>query len=144
MASLGTLTVIGVIVLAVLFWVFFRTRRSDQIGEMLEKRRGSSRLVARADYVEGMEHMPVALALTADTIYYENPDLQANFEIGRIDEIEYDDELATGRSVEAGHRVLRLRSHGATFEFILTAADATLWQKELPARRAGQNAARVG
>lgn len=144
MVSLGTGTVIGVIVLAALTWFFFRTRRKDQISEMLEKRRGGAKLVSRADYMEGLERMPVAIALTNDNFYYENPDLQASFELARIDEVEYEDELATGRSVEAGYRVLRLRSHGATFEFLLPAAEASKWRAQLLPRRLDQSTARVG
>lgn len=140
---LGTVTVVLVVVLAVLVVFFLRTRRKDLIAEMLEKRRGTSKLVSAAGYVEGLETMPVAMALTADTFYYENPDLQANFELNRIDEVEYDDELATSRPVEAGHKVLRLRSHGTTFEFVLPNADVAKWQAALPPRRLDQQAKRV-
>ena len=45
------------------------------------------------------EQIPVALSLSADTLYYENPDMEASFELSRLDEIEYADELATGRDV---------------------------------------------
>lgn len=138
---LSTLTVVGLVVLAVLVWFFLRTRRQDQITAMLEKRKGASKLVSRADYVEGLDHMPVAIALTGDTFYYENPDLEASFELARIDEVEYDDELATGRAVPAGHRALRLRSHGATFEFILPDSEVTKWQGALPARRLDRGSA---
>ena len=145
MISLGTATVIGVIVLAALTWFFIRTRRKDQISEMLEKRRAGASLVSRADYMEGLERMPVAIALTADNFYYENPDLEASFELARIDEVEYDNELATGRSVESDERVLRLRSHGATFEFLMPASEASKWQSQLLPRRLDQPAAaRVG
>jgi hypothetical protein len=143
MVSLGTATVIGVIVLAALLWFFFRTRRNDRLGEMVEKRRSGSKLVARADYVEGLERMPVAIALTSDTFFYENADLQASFELARIDEVEYDNELATGRNVDADSRVLRLRSHGATFEFIMPTAEASKWQGTLTPRRLDQSTARV-
>jgi hypothetical protein len=134
---LATLTIVGLVVAAVLVWFFLRTRSQDLISEMLEKRRGNSRLVGRADYMEGLERIPVAVALTNDTFFYENPDLQASFELARIDEVEYDDELATGRAVEAGHRALRLRSHGTTFEFILPQAEAEKWMVALPMRRQG-------
>jgi hypothetical protein len=142
--GLGTITLIGVVVLAVLLWLFFRTRSHDRLTEIMEKRRATSRLVATAHYVEGLERIPVVLALTADTFYYENPDLQASFELARLDEIEYDNELAIGRSLEQGLRALRLRSHGATFEFILPAAEAAKWEAALPGKRVGQGAAKVG
>lgn len=139
---LETVTVVGVVVLAILIWFFVRTRSKDLITELMEKRRSNSRIVSRADYVEGMNSMPVALSVTADSLYYENPDLQATFELARIDEIEYDDELATGHSVPPGTRALRLRSHGAAFEFVMPAAEIAKWQSVLPQR--GGQATRVG
>ena len=134
---LGIVTLVGIVILAVLIWFFVRTRSKDLVTELMEKRRSKSRIVSRADYVEGMNSMPVALSVTADSLYYENPDLQATFELARIDEIEYDDELATGRSVPPGTRALRLRSHGAAFEFVMPAAEIAKWQSVLP-RRGGQ------
>jgi hypothetical protein len=134
---LEVLSVVGIVVLAVLIWFFLRTRSKDLITEMMEKRRSSCRLVSRADYVEGMQTLPVAISLSDENLYYENPDLQASFELSRIDEIEYDDELATGHSVASGSRALRLRSHGAAFEFVMPVGEITKWQTVLPARRTG-------
>jgi hypothetical protein len=133
--SIGTITVVGLVVLAGLIVLFVRTRAKDLIDEMLNKRRPASKLVSRADYVEGLERMPVALALTDDTFYYENPDFQAVFELRTIDEVEYDDELATGRQVEHGCRALRLRSHGTTFEFIMPNDVCAKWVEALPPHR---------
>jgi len=110
---------------------------SDLLAEIIEKKRAGSKLVSRAEYVEGLERLPVAISLTDTAFYYENPDLQASFDLAMIDEIEYDDELSTGRAVEHGCRVLRLRSHGATFDFILTPADCEKWMVALPPRRLG-------
>ncbi len=135
---LGTVTIVGIVVLAVLIWLFIRTRSQDLITGLMEKRRAASRLVSRADYVEGMNHIPVAISLTDQNLYYENTDLQASFELPRLDEIEYDDELSTGRSVPAGHRALRIRSHGAAFEFVMPAAEIAKWEAVLPAMRSGQ------
>ena len=134
---LATGTVVGVVVLAVLIWFFIRTRSQDLLVEMMVKRRGSCRLVSRAEYVEGMQKLPVAICLSDTNLYYENPDLQASFELARLDEIEYDDELATGRSIPPGSRALRLRSHGTTFEFVMPAAEIVKWQAALPARQTG-------
>ncbi len=142
---LGIVTVVGIIVLAILIWLFLRTRSQDLIAEMIEKRRASCRLVSRADYIEGMNEQPVALCLSSDNLYYENTDMQASFELSRIDEVEYDDELVTSRSIPAGSRALRLRLHGQTFEFVMPAAEAAKWESVLPPRRSGgQPAARVG
>ncbi|HET7710701.1 MAG TPA: hypothetical protein VFL80_02115 [Thermoanaerobaculia bacterium] len=135
MPGLGVITVVGVVVLAVLIWFFLRTRMQDHLTAMYEKRRSSSTLVSRADYAEGMERIPVVIALANNTFYYENGDLEASFELNRIDEVEYDDELATGRQIEKGCRVLRLRTHGTTFDFVMSEADSAKWQAAVPARR---------
>ena len=140
---LSTVTVVGVVVLAVLVWMLIRARSKDVIVELMSKRAGSSKIVSRADYVEGLERIPVALSMSDDSLYYENSDLQASFELKHIEEIEYDDELAIGKQVERGCRVLRLRSHGATFEFILDPIDCQKWAAMLPARRVGSTTART-
>lgn len=143
MPELATLTIVGVIVLAVLIVVFMKMRQSDLLGAILEKRRTSSKVVSRAEYIEGVEKITVAMALTEDTLYYENPDLDASFELNRLDEIEYADDLMTGNNLPDSKRVLRLRSHGATFEFVLDKPDAQKWQAALPPRTLGPATARA-
>lgn len=133
MPSLDILTVVGLVVLAVLVWVFVRMRAKDQIEELMGKRRAGCKLVTRADFLEGMQKIPVALCLSDDSLFYENSDLQATLELRHIDEIEYDDETATGRSVVG--KALRLRSHGHAFEFLLDAATARQWEAALPPRQ---------
>ena len=137
MPELAMWTVVGLVVLAVLVVVFLKVRQGDLLGALVEKRRASSRLVSRADYVDGAELIPVAMALTNDTIYYENPDLEASFELSRIDEIEYSDELMTGKNHRDDTRVLRLRSHGQAFEFLMEKAESRKWEAALPPRRLG-------
>lgn len=132
-------TVVALAVLAVLVVVYLRLRQGDVLGALMEKRRASSKLVTRAQYVEGREQVAVVLSMTADTIYYDSPDMDASFELSRIDEVEYTDDLATGRDVH-GCRVLRLRSHGAMFEFLLSKADADKWAAVLPPHLYGQTA----
>lgn len=141
MLAIGT--VVGLAVLAGLVVFFFRTRSKDLLEEKMSKRRATCRLVSRADYIEGMNEIPVSLALSDTTIYYENSDLDAMFDLSRIDEIEYDDESATGRSVPAGCRALRLRAHGTAFEFVMPAAEIAKWQQALPARVVGAPTARA-
>lgn len=130
--------VVGLIVVAALVSLYLKLREKDVIETFMAKRRGSSKIVSRADYVEGAEMIPVALALTDTSLYYENRDLEASFDLDRIDEIEYDDDLATGRTLHGGCGVLRLRSHGATFEFVLPEADCAKWKAALPPRSYGQ------
>ena len=124
----------GIAVLVVLVVILFKVRQKDLIGAIIQKRQAGATLVSRADYMEGMEKIPVALSLTADTLYYENPDLEASFELSRIDEVEYDDELATGKTLDHDRRVLRLRSHGTAFEFVLEKPDTQKWMAALPPR----------
>ena len=136
-------TVVGLVVLAGLVAVYLRLRQRDQIAAILQKRQPTSKLVSRAEYMEGAESIPVALSLSGETFYYENPDLEASFDLARVDEIEYDDELVTGKSVPETCRALRLRSHGATFEFVLEKAEAAKWAAALPARRMGEPTAQA-
>jgi hypothetical protein len=131
---LATVTVVGIVVLAVLIWFFLRTRSKDLLVELMEKRKASCRLVSRAEYVEGLHHMPVALAISDQNLYYENPDMQASFELSRIDEIEYDDELTTGQTIGDG-TVLRLRCFSQKFEFLLGPASVGDWKVALPPHR---------
>jgi hypothetical protein len=139
--SLEVVSIVGVVVLVALTVLYLKLRRKDQIGAMIDKRKGTAKLVSRADYVEGREEMPVALSLTADTFYYENPDLEASFDLNRIDEVEYADDLATGHEIRhTGVRVLRLRSHGAVFEFLLEKGDCDKWMAALPPRTYGSSA----
>ena len=143
MPGLATLSVVGLIVLAVLVVVFLKVRQKDILSAMMEKRRPSSKLVTRAEYVEGAEAIPVVVALTDDTFFYENSDLEASFELNRIDEIEYADDLATGRHHAENAEVLRLRSHGTTFEFLLEKPECAKWRAALPARRLGSPVAQA-
>jgi hypothetical protein len=132
MPDVATLTFVGFVVMAVLVVIFLKLRQKDLIGAMLLKRQQSSKLASRAEYVEGMEQIPVALALTADTLYYENPDLEASFDLNRVDEIEYGDELSTGKMVDDSVSILRLRLHGRMFEFLLEKPEAKKWMAALP------------
>ena len=133
MEWLGTVTVVGLVVLVALIVIFLKVRMKDLVEEYVKRRSAGSRVCSRADFVEGMQRIPVALALTDDTIYYENPDLQASLELRRIEEVEYDDETATGHGVNG--KALRLRSHGHTFEFVLDSETARKWEMALPAHR---------
>ncbi len=139
--SLATVTIVGLVVLAALIWLFMRMRSKDQIEELMVKRRASAKLVSRANFVEGLERIPVALALTADSICYENPDLDAKLELQHIEEVEYDDETATGQSVHG--KALRLRSHGHTFEFVMDSESARQWASTLPPKHLDRGTAQA-
>jgi hypothetical protein len=132
MPELPTITVFGVLVLAALSVVYLKLRQKDLLGAMMQKRQGTAKLVTRAEYAEGAERIPVALSVTSDTLYYEAPDLDASFELARIDEVEYADDLVTGANLANGHHVLRLRAHGTAFEFVLEPGDEKKWMAVLP------------
>lgn len=134
MSSIGIITVVGLAVIVILAVFFVKNRANDQLKEIMTRRKASSKLVSRAEYVEGMEHIPVAISLSDSAVFYENADLQAQLDLSRIDEVEYDNELAFGKEVPEG-KVLRLRSHGQAFEFILDNSSAQQWLSSLPAHR---------
>ena len=139
--SLTAVTIAGLAVLAALIWILMRMHSTDLLEEKMAKRRGSSRLVSRADLVEGMERIPVALALTNEAIFYENPDIDASLDLQQIEEVEYDNETTTGQVLDGN--ALRLRAHGHTFEFVLDADSTGKWRAMLPARRLGQGTAQA-
>lgn len=139
--TLTVVTIVGLVVLVALTVLYFRVRSQDLLEDMIAKRSASAKLVSRANFVEGLERIPVALSLVNDTIYYENPDLEATLELRHIEEVEYDDETATGQSVDG--KALRLRSHGHTFEFVVDPDTARKWQTAVPPRRLDQGTAQA-
>jgi hypothetical protein len=139
---IGIAVVLGAVVWGV--WYFRQKRATGQLDQIARKKAEASKLVSKAELAEGINRIPVVLSLTDDSIYYENPDLDAQLELSRIEEIEYADELATGRSIDGG-RVLRLRSHGHAFEFVLDTKDARRWNDALPAHSfEGEHTRRAG
>ncbi|MFZ2493186.1 MAG: hypothetical protein WA208_17025 [Thermoanaerobaculia bacterium] len=127
------LTIIGLVLLAGLVVFLIKSLRKDHIDAFLLKRQPTSKIATRAEFVEGTQRIPVALSLAPTAIYYESPDLEASFDLDRLDEIEYADELATGMTIDSKLRVLRLRSHGHAVEFLLEHDEAQKWQTALPA-----------
>lgn len=128
------LTIAAVAGALFLGWTLYRKFATDKIAELIEKRRAGSRLVSRGEFVDGNRHLEVALAVTQDTFFYENSDMQASLDLQWVREVEYDSELATGGEI-AGGKVLRLRSGSQTFEFVLPADVVDRWHMTLPPRR---------
>jgi hypothetical protein len=129
MSWMLVLNIAGPIVLAVLIFAFIRLRNRDKFEAIMKKRKGA-KLIDRADFVEGPTHFPVVLSLTDRELFYENMELAAHLDLERIEEVEYADELATG--AHSHGKVLRLRSHGHTFEFVLDPKSAPKWSEHLP------------
>jgi len=127
------------IAVAFLGWNLVRRFGADRIEALMEKRRATSRIVSRAELVDGNRHLGVALAVTQSTLFYENAGLQASIDLQWVREIEYDSELATGTVPPAG-KVLRLRSSSQTFEFVLPSDVMPRWHLMLPPRRGGKEA----
>jgi len=127
------LTIAALIAVAALGLNLYRRIGSDRIGNFNERRRASSRMVSRGEFVDGNRHLAVALAVTESTFFYENSDMQASLDLQWVREIEYDTELGTGLVVNGG-KVLRMRTSGQTFEFVLPNDVVPRWHMMLPPR----------
>jgi len=139
MSLLGIITLTGVVIVAALAVLLMRKHADARLDEIITRRRGETMVASRADYVEGREHIPVVVSLSDSAFYYENYDLQAKLDIARIDEVEYDSELATGKDVAAAKgKVLRIRSRGHAFEFILDPKTAENMASHFPHHRMGE------
>jgi hypothetical protein len=126
---------LAVFAVGFLGWNLYRRFGADRIGALNEKRRATSRLVSRGEFVDGSRHLEVALALTQSTFFYENSDMQASIDLQWVREIEYDTELGTGGTPPAG-KILRLRTDSQTFEFVIADDLVVRWHMMLPARGA--------
>jgi hypothetical protein len=129
------LSLVAVVAVGFLGWNLYRRFGADRIQSLNDKRRATSRIVGRGEFVDGNRHLDVALAVTQSTFFYENADMQASLDLDWIREIEYDTELSTGTMPATG-KVLRLRSNSQTFEFVLPNDVVARWHMMLPPRRA--------
>jgi hypothetical protein len=134
------LSLIAVVAVALLAKNLFSRFGSDRIAAFNDQRRATSRMVSPGDLVDGNRRVAMALAVSQSTFFYENSETQGSLDLDWVREIEYDNELATGAAVEGG-RVLRLRSHSQTFEFILPHDVVARWHMMLPPRRRPEPAA---
>lgn len=135
--SNAVITLIGVVVAVALIALLIRFLSRDKIEAIIKKRKPSSLLACPAQLVEGPTQIDVALAIDKSKIYYENADMQAYLDLKTIEEVEYDDDLSTGGKHIHG-KVLRMRSHGHTFEFVLSETDIKQCEKVLPPHRADE------
>jgi len=129
------LSIAAGIIVGMLSWNLYRRFATDRIAEFNTRRRATSQFVGRGELVDGNRHLDVALALTPSSFIYENGDMQASLDLDRVEAIEYDTELVTGVAV-AGGKVLRLRCHINTFEFVLRNDVVERWSTLLPPRSA--------
>jgi len=131
------ITLVGVVVAVALIAVLIRFMNRDKIDAIIKKRKPTSLHACPAEFVEGPTRIDVALAVDKTKLYYENTDMQAYLDLTLIEEVEYDDDLSTGGAHVRG-KVLRLRSHGHTFEFVMSEADIKRCEKVLPPHRADE------
>lgn len=124
---------IAVAALSALGWSYLRRRRDDRFEVVMSRSRLTSSLCSQAQWIDGGNHIKVALALEPRQIKYQNSDLDASVDLDQIDEVEYESDMVTGRIADGA--VLRLRSHGRAIEFILDVAAAEQWSRSLPPHR---------
>jgi hypothetical protein len=137
MDTLAVTTVVLIAAVVVLGWLLARKLSQDKMQMFLNKRKGEAKIAVPADFVEANARIPVALAVTENKLYYENSDLEASLDLEQIEEVEYGSELFTGQEVSNG-RVLRLRSHGHSFEFVLDKVNGERFESVLPQHRADE------
>jgi hypothetical protein len=136
------LSLVAIVIVVILAWNLFRRFGTDRIEAFNEKRRATSRFVSRGEFVDGNRHLDVALAVTQETFFYENADMQASIDLQWVREVEYDNELATGTIPPAG-KVLRIRSRSQTFEFVVPNEHVSRWHLMLPPRGSTDSAGLV-
>jgi len=121
---------------AVVFFLsrdLLRRRGADRIQALLDKRGPNALVATRGGFVDGARHIDVAMALTPQTLFYENAHMEASLDLQWVSEVEYDSRVRTGANVEDG-QVLRLRCYSRCFEFIVPAHALARWQEMLPSR----------
>lgn len=121
---------------ALLMWWYTRLRAVDRMAAIVARRSGTAMLTSPAQLIDGQNHIAVALSLEPGRVSYGNDDLEASIDMQQIDEVEYGSDLVTGGIADGA--VLRLRSHGRAFEFVLDAATAETWCHRLPPHRLDQ------
>jgi hypothetical protein len=121
-------------VIVVLGWILMKRFAFDRLQHFADQRKASSRLVTRGEFIDGKRHLPVSLALTDASVFYENADMQASLDLEWIHEVEYENELLTGQAVVHG-KVLRLRSSSQVFEFVVPNEAVRDWETMLPPHR---------
>jgi len=132
--SITVWLLIALVIIGALVWMLRKRSIADGVSVYTDRRRDSSRVVSLAEFIDGSRHLPVSLALTDLSFYYENSDMQASLERQWIHEVEYDDELTTGQPI-GDSTVLRLRCFSQKFEFLLAPAAVLPWKAALPAHR---------
>ena len=133
MTSATLILLAGVVAIALAINLY-KQLSAERLAAFSERRRASSQQVSRGQIVDGRRHENVALALTTSALIYENSHMQGSLDREWIQEVGYEDELATGERVGSG-KVLRIRCFSKTFEFVIPWDVVREWQAVLPAHR---------
>ncbi|HEU4886673.1 MAG TPA: hypothetical protein VFV49_02220, partial [Thermoanaerobaculia bacterium] len=75
------LSILAIGVVVFLSWNLYRRLGADRITAFIEKRRATSRMVGKGEYVDGNRHLEVALSVSQSTFFYENADMQASIDL---------------------------------------------------------------
>lgn len=134
MPSLNWMLFIELPLLVVLVWLFAKVHSAGLLTGLIDGRRASSRIVGRGELIDGNRHIPVALALSDSTFFYENDDMKASLGLKYIQEIEYEVESSTGTMADGG-KYLRFRCFSQMFEFLIRGDEVARWESILPAYR---------
>jgi len=126
---------LAIIAVAGLAWWYHRSRVADSFSTVMSQRPATATVYSRAQWIDGANHVVVALGLEPLQITYRNHDFDASIDINRIDEVEYASDLVTGGIAHGA--VLRVRAHGRAIEFVLDSAAADEWSRALPPHRFG-------
>lgn len=132
MAQLAAFAAVLVTLTLLVRW-YLRLRAGDRTSAILARKGATSMLSSPARLVDSGREVPVVLSLDMSRLSYENGDMDASIDVRQIDEVEYGSDLVTGGIAHGA--VLRLRSHGRAFEFILEADTAERWSRRLPPHR---------
>lgn len=139
MPSLNWMLFIELPLLAILVWLLAKVHAAGLLTRFNDGRRGSSRLVGRGELIDGSRHIPVALALSDSTFFYENDDIRASLGLEHVREVEYESESSTGTMADGG-KFLRFRCFSQVFEFLIRDDEVARWETVLPAHRRGEPA----
>jgi len=119
-----------------LVWWFYRSRENDRFDVFMQPVPATG-IRSRAQWIDGANHVRVALSLQSEKISYQNSDVDGSIDLRDVDEVEYGSDLMTGGI--ANGAVLRLRSHGRAIEFVMDVASADQWSQHLPPHRMNES-----
>ena len=110
-------------VLAALGWWVWQRSRRDQ------RTRG---LCSRARLIDGPDPIPVSITLQRSRIEFFNAQFARTVRLDTVEAVEYMSDLVTGDIADGA--LMRVKSRGHDFDFVMDTAAATEWSRALPPR----------